>query len=99
MVRWDRGATRTLSLLQRLYKGVIGCCSLIVSPFILTEEYALRLNLMGTTELRMVGRFPLAGLGGQLYHHLLSFLVWASNPFTQACTLAQHHVQACCDLI
>jgi len=48
----------------------------MVSPFILTDGYAMRLNLMGTTELTKVGRFPLAGLrvedGGQLDHHPLS---------------------------
>jgi hypothetical protein len=52
----------------------------------LTEGYAMRLNLMGITELTKIGRFPLAGLrlphGGQFYHHLISLLAWASHPLT-----------------
>jgi hypothetical protein len=40
----------------------------------------MRLNLMGTTELTKVGRFPLAGLrvedGGQPDHHPLSLFGW-----------------------
>ena len=70
----------------------------MVSPFILTEGYAMRLNLMGTTELTKVGRLPLTGLlvedGGQLYHHLLSLFAWASHPLTQACTRDEGNVEA-----